>query len=68
MVIAPEHPFVKHLTTLAQQAAVTAYCEKAASKSDRERQEVTKTKTGVFTGSYAINPVNGQPVPVWIAD
>ena len=68
MVIAPEHPFVAHLTTPAQQAAVTAYCEKAKSKSDRERQEETKKKTGVFTGSYAINPVNGQPVPIWIAD
>ena len=68
MVIAPEHPFVAHLTTPAQQAAVTAYCEKAASKSDRERQEDTKKKTGVFTGSTAINPVNGQPVPIWVAD
>ncbi len=68
MVIAPEHPFVAHLTTPAQQAAVTAYCEKAASKSDRERQEDTKKKTGVFTGSSAINPVNGQPVPIWVAD
>jgi leucyl-tRNA synthetase len=68
MVIAPEHPFVAHLTTPAQQAAVTAYCEKAASKSDRERQEETKKKTGVFTGSFAINPVNGQPVPIWVAD
>src|SRR4051794_37966786 len=68
MVIAPEHPFVERLTTAEQKAAVSAYVHKAASKSDRERQEVTKTKTGVFTGSYAINPVNGQPVPVWVAD
>lgn len=68
MVIAPEHPFVAHLTTPAHQTAVTAYCEKAASKSDRERQEDTKKKTGVFTGSTAINPVNGQPVPIWVAD
>ncbi|WP_425615100.1 leucine--tRNA ligase [Anatilimnocola sp. NA78] len=68
MVIAPEHPFVAHLTTPDQQSAVTAYSEKAASKSDRERQEETKKKTGVFTGSYAINPVNGAKVPVWIAD
>jgi leucyl-tRNA synthetase len=68
MVIAPEHPLVTHLTKPAQQAAVTAYCEKAASKSDRERQEETKKKTGVFTGSHAINPVNGQPVPIWVAD
>jgi len=68
MVIAPEHPFVQRLTTPEQKAAVDAYVQKAASKSDRERQEATKTKTGVFTGSYAINPVNGQPVPVWVAD
>lgn len=68
MVIAPEHPFVARLTTPEQKAAVDAYVAKAASKSDRERQEVTKEKTGVFTGSYAINPVNGQPTPIWIAD
>jgi leucyl-tRNA synthetase len=68
MVIAPEHPFVERLTTPEQKSAVEDYVRKAASKSDRERQEATKTKTGVFTGSYAINPVNGQPVPVWVAD
>jgi leucyl-tRNA synthetase len=68
MVIAPEHPFVARLTTPAQKTAVEAYVTKAASKSDRERQEVTKEKTGVFTGSYAINPVNGEPTPIWIAD
>jgi leucyl-tRNA synthetase len=68
MVIAPEHPFVERLTTPDQRADVTSYVQKAASKSDRERQEVAKTKTGVFTGSYAINPVNGQSVPIWIAD
>ncbi len=68
MVIAPEHPFVERLTTAAQKNAVEAYIAKAASKSDRERQEDTKAKTGVFTGSYAINPVNGEPTPVWIAD
>jgi leucyl-tRNA synthetase len=68
MVIAPEHPFVPRLTTPEQKGAVEAYVQAAASKSDRERQEVAKKKTGVFTGSYAINPVNGQPVPVWVAD
>jgi leucyl-tRNA synthetase len=68
MVIAPEHPAVKRLTTPDNSAAVSAYCEVAASKSDRERQEAKKTKTGVFTGSYAINPINGQAVPVWVAD
>ena len=68
MVIAPEHPAVKRLTTPDNSASVSVYCEVAASKSDRERQEAKKTKTGVFTGSYAINPVNGQAVPVWVAD
>ncbi|MDX1945178.1 MAG: leucine--tRNA ligase [Pirellulaceae bacterium] len=68
MVIAPEHPFVIRLTTPDQKAAVEAYVAAAASKSDRDRQDVAKKKTGVFTGSYAINPVNGQPVPVWVAD
>ncbi len=68
MVVAPEHPFVERLTTDAQRTAVRAYCTTAASKSDRERQDVAKTKTGVFTGSYAINPVNGEPVPIWVAD
>jgi leucyl-tRNA synthetase len=68
MVIAPEHPVVQRLTTPEQKGAVEKYIKAAASKSDRERQEVTKEKTGVFTGAYAINPVNGQPVPVWVAD
>ena len=68
MVIAPEHPFVERLTTPEQQAAVKEYVTKAASKSDRDRQDVNKAKTGVFTGSYAINPVNGKPTPIWIAD
>src|SRR5262245_21855148 len=68
MVIAPEHPYVESLTTAEQSAAVKEYIQKAASKSDRERQEVTKTKTGVFTGSYAINPVNDQRIPIWVAD
>jgi leucyl-tRNA synthetase len=68
MVIAPEHPFVARLTTPDQKTAVEAYVQTAARKSDRERQEETKKKSGVFTGSYAINPVNGQPVPVWVAD
>ncbi|MFP6618661.1 MAG: leucine--tRNA ligase [Pirellulaceae bacterium] len=68
MVIAPEHAFVERLTTPAQQEAVTAYREQAAAKSDRERTEENKQKSGVFTGSHAINPVNGQSVPIWIAD
>ncbi len=67
MVIAPEHPFVDRLTMPGQQGAVQAYCQRAASRSDRERQE-DKEKTGVFTGSCAVNPVNGEEVPIWIAD
>jgi leucyl-tRNA synthetase len=68
MVIAPEHQFVERLTTLDQKEAVQAYCEEAARKSDLDRTELAKEKTGVFTGSYAINPVNDEPVPIWVAD
>ncbi len=68
MVIAPEHPFVERLTTPEQAEAVRAYCEKAARKSDLDRTDLAKEKTGVFTGSYAINPVNGEPIPIWVAD
>lgn len=68
MVIAPEHPFVDRLTSEEQQSDVQSYCEQAASKSDRDRQDDKKEKTGVFSGSYAINPVNGNKVPIWIAD
>jgi len=67
MVIAPEHPFVERLTTPDNREVVQAYCEKAEARSDRERQE-DKQKTGVFTGSHATNPVNGQRIPIWIAD
>jgi leucyl-tRNA synthetase len=68
MVIAPEHPFVERLTTLEHSPAVRAYCEQAARKSDLDRTDLAKTKTGVFTGSYAINPVNGEAIPIWVAD
>ncbi len=68
MVLAPEHPLVERLTTLAQRAAVAAYQKAAATKSDLDRTDLAKTKTGVFTGGRAINPVNGQSIPVWIAD
>ena len=68
MVIAPEHPFVSRLTTSEQAAAVKKYCEEAATKSDMDRTELAKKKTGVFTGSYAINPVNGEEIPIWVAD
>jgi len=68
MVIAPEHPLVGRLTTPAQKDAVQAYVEQAARKSDFDRTDGAKGKTGVFTGSYAINPLNAQPMPIWIAD
>ncbi len=68
MVIAPEHKLVSRLTTAEQKAAVDAYVEQAAKKSDLERTDLAKTKTGVFTGSYAVNPVNGAKIPVWISD
>ncbi len=68
MVLAPEHPLVDALTAPEQTAAVAAYRQKAAGKSDLERTDLAKDKSGVFTGSFAINPVNGQRVPVWIAD
>jgi leucyl-tRNA synthetase len=68
MVIAPEHPFVGVITTLAQKAAVQEYCEAAARKSDLDRTDLAKEKTGVFTGAYAINPVNNEKIPIWISD
>jgi leucyl-tRNA synthetase len=68
MVLAPEHKLVDAITTQAQQRAVEAYKTEVAKKSDRERTELAKEKTGVFTGGYAINPVNGEKIPIWIAD
>ncbi|MFA6366504.1 MAG: leucine--tRNA ligase, partial [Candidatus Hydrogenedentales bacterium] len=68
MVLSPEHPFVERITTPGQKAAVDAYVEAAARKSDLERTDLAKEKTGVFTGAYAINPVNGEKIPVWISD
>ncbi|OXS51365.1 leucine--tRNA ligase [Ligilactobacillus agilis] len=68
LVLAPEHDLVAKLTTSEQKAAVDAYIDEVAHKSDLERTDLAKDKTGVFTGSYVINPVNGQKVPVWIAD
>jgi leucyl-tRNA synthetase len=68
MVIAPEHPLVESITTAAQKAEVDAYRAAASFKSDRERMEGDRKKTGVFTGALAINPVTGQPIPVWVAD
>lgn len=68
MVLAPEHPAVEDLLTPDQELEARAYIDQAAQKSDLERQELSKVKTGVFTGAFAINPVNDQPVPIWIAD
>ncbi len=68
MVLAPEHRLVDELTTEEQWPAVRDYRERTARKSDLERTELNKEKSGVFTGAYAVNPVNGEPVPVWIAD
>jgi leucyl-tRNA synthetase len=67
MVISPEHPMIRRLTSDDQSAAVREYCEKASFKSDRERTD-DKVKTGVFTGTFANNPVNGQSIPIWVAD
>jgi leucyl-tRNA synthetase len=68
MVLAPENAFVESITTDDQRGAIHAYKQLVAGKSDLERTELAKEKTGVFTGAYAINPVNGQKVPIWIAD
>jgi leucyl-tRNA synthetase len=68
MVLSPEHPLVEKLTTKEQKQIVNAYVETAATKSDLDRTDLSKEKTGVFTGAYAINPVNDQKIPIWIAD
>jgi leucyl-tRNA synthetase len=68
MVLAPEHKLVDQLTTNGQRAAVEEYRRKAAAKSDLERTELAKEKTGVFIGAHAINPVNNERIPIWIAD
>ena len=68
MVVSPEHPLVAKLTTEDQKEAVETYVHEASHKSDLERTELAKEKTGVFCGSYAINPVNGKKIPVWVAD
>ena len=67
-VMAPEHPYVDEITTKEQKEAIDAYKTACATKSDLERTELNKEKTGVFTGAYAINPVNGKEVPIWISD
>ena len=68
MVLAPEHPLVDKLTTPEQAEAVRAYQEQAKRQSDIQREAADRTKTGVFTGAYALNPVSGERVPVWTAD
>lgn len=68
MVIAPEHPLLGELTTPDNKEQVTAYITKAKSKSDLERTDLAKHKTGEFTGSYVINPLNGEKMPIWVAD
>ncbi|MFJ7852849.1 leucine--tRNA ligase [Peribacillus frigoritolerans] len=67
-VLAPEHPFVDKITTADQSSAVEAYLDEVKHKSDLERTDLAKDKSGVFTGAYAINPVNGEKMPIWIAD
>jgi leucyl-tRNA synthetase len=68
MVVAPEHELIDVLTTDSQSNAVDQYRQAAARKSDRDRQDDRAKKTGVFSGSYAVNPVNGKLIPVWVAD
>ncbi|MFD0943165.1 leucine--tRNA ligase [Savagea faecisuis] len=67
-VLAPEHKLVEQITTPEQREAVQAYVDSIKSKSDLERTELSKEKTGVFTGAYAINPASGEKMPIWIAD
>jgi len=68
MVIAPEHPSVDQLTTPEQKEAVEKYQHQSALKSDLDRTDLAKEKTGVFTGSYAVNPINGENISIWVAD
>ncbi|WP_068672729.1 leucine--tRNA ligase [Oceanobacillus sp. Castelsardo] len=67
-VLAPEHPYVKEIATVDQKGQVEAYLDEVQKKSDLERTDLAKDKTGVFTGAYAINPVNNKKVPIWVAD
>jgi leucyl-tRNA synthetase len=68
MVLSPEHPLVPYITAESRRVIVERYRAEAARKSEMERTELAKEKTGVFTGAYAINPVNGEHIPIWIAD
>ena len=68
MVLAPEHPLVRRVTTAERRAEVDAYVQQASTKSDLERTELQKEKSGVFTGGHAVNPASGEKIPIWIAD
>ncbi|HEY4002486.1 MAG TPA: leucine--tRNA ligase [Candidatus Xenobia bacterium] len=68
MVLAPEHPLVEGLVTAEQRHAVDAYRKKAAQQTDIDRMNAERVKTGVFTGAYAVNPVNQEKIPIWVAD
>ena len=68
MVLAPEHPLLEKITSPDQKDAVDAYKKAAEAKSEVERQETDREKTGVFSGAYAVNPVNGHKLPIWVAD
>ncbi len=68
LVLSPEHDLVKQIMTAEQAEEVTAYIEKVATRSELERTQLAKEKSGVFTGAYAVNPVNNQEIPIWIAD
>ena len=67
-VLAPEHPLVARITVADQRAAIDAYVHEATNKSELQRTDLAKSKTGVFTGAYATNPATGQPIPIWVAD
>lgn len=68
MVLAPEHPLVSKITTGSQKEAVLSYQQKTSRESEAERTDATREKSGVFTGAYAINPINGEEIPIWISD
>jgi len=68
LVLAPEHPFVADITTAVHKEAVDAYISQVQTKSDLERTDLAKEKTGVFTGAFAVNPISGDRLPIWIAD
>ena len=68
LVLAPEHPLINQITTDKYRKSISEYVEQASKKSDLERQENEKNKTGVFTGSFALNPISNEKIPVWISD